>query len=151
MLLKKSYFILFMLFLLTITGHSQSIKYHKKNPALSIEKMAKAKLGKRYKWGGNGPYAYDCSGFTKEVFAENGIKIPRLSKKQARVGKKVSISHLRKGDLIFFDDKKSSHVSHVGIYLGHGKFIHASHFHKRIVISKLREYRRFFKWGRRLT
>jgi len=43
-----------------------------------IEKIAKSKLGKRYKWGGNGPYAYDCSGFTKEVFELNGITIPRV-------------------------------------------------------------------------
>jgi hypothetical protein len=116
-----------------------------------IEKIAKKKLGKTYKWGGNGPYAYDCSGFTKEVFELNGITIPRVSKEQAKVGLKVSKKNLQKGDLIFFDDKESSAVSHVGIYLGNGKFIHASKFHKKIVISPLREYRRFFKWGRRLT
>jgi len=122
-----------------------------KTPSLQIEKMAKTKLGKTYKWGGNGPYAYDCSGFTKEVFELNGITIPRVSKDQAKVGQKISKKNLKKGDLIFFDDKHSSVVSHVGIYLGHGKFIHASKFHKKIVISPLREYRRFFKWGRRLT
>jgi len=123
----------------------------KKTPRKQIEKLAKAKLGKTYKWGGNGPYAYDCSGFTKEVFELNGITIPRVSKDQAKVGLKVSKQNLQKGDLIFFDDKHSSTVSHVGIYLGNGKFIHASKFHKKIVISPLREYRRFFKWGRRLT
>lgn len=116
-----------------------------------IEEMAKTKLGKTYKWGGNGPYAYDCSGFTKEVFELNGINIPRVSKDQAKVGLKISKKNLQKGDLVFFDDKESSVVSHVGIYLGKGKFIHASRFHKKIVISPLREYRRFFKWGRRLT
>jgi hypothetical protein len=120
-------------------------------PSLQIEKIAKTKLGKRYKWGGNGPYEYDCSGFTKEVFELNGITIPRVSKDQAEVGEKISKKDLQKGDLIFFDDKHSSVVSHVGIYLGNGKFIHASKFHKKIVISPLREYRRFFKWGRRLT
>ena len=119
--------------------------------AKNITSVAKSKLGITYKWGGNGPYKYDCSGFTKEVFRKNGIKIPRLSKDQAKVGKKISKSHLRKGDLIFFHSKKSNVVDHVGIYLGKGKFIHASKFHKRIVISPLREYRRFFKWGRRLT
>ncbi len=124
--------------------------YHE-SPSQYIEKMAKEKLGKIYKWGGNGPYAYDCSGFTKEVFELNGINIPRVSKEQAKVGLKVSKKNLKKGDLIFFNDKKSSAVSHVGIYLGNGKFIHASKFHKQIVISPLREYRRFFKWGRRLT
>jgi len=122
-----------------------------KTPIFEIEKIAKSKLGKTYKWGGNGPYEYDCSGFTKEVFERNGIKIPRVSKDQAKVGKKISKKNLKKGDLIFFDDKHSSVVSHVGIYLGDGKFIHASKFHKKIVISPLREYRRFFKWGRRLT
>ncbi len=122
-----------------------------KTPSLQIEKMAKSKLGITYKWGGNGPYAYDCSGFTKEVFELNGISIPRVSKDQAEVGEKISKKNLQKGDLVFFDDKESSAVSHVGIYLGKGKFIHASKFHKKIVISPLREYRRFFKWGRRLT
>ena len=130
---------------------SQELSTSHTSPSQYIEKMAKSKLGKKYKWGGNGPYAYDCSGFTKEVFELNGITIPRVSKDQAKVGKKISKKYLKKGDLIFFDDKSSSVVSHVGIYLGKGKFIHASRFHKQIVISPLREYRRFFKWGRRLT
>ena len=117
----------------------------------NISSIAKSKLGITYKWGGNGPYRYDCSGFTKEVFRRNGIKIPRVSKDQAKVGKKILKKHLRKGDLISFHSKKSSIVDHVGIYLGKGKFIHASRFHKRIVISPLREYRRFFKWGRRVS
>ena len=117
----------------------------------NIISVAKEKLGITYQWGGNGPYKYDCSGFTKEVFRRNGIKIPRVSKEQAKVGKKISKRNLKKGDLIFFHSKKSKVVDHVGIYLGKGKFIHASRFHKQIVISPLREYRRFFKWGRRLT
>ncbi|NEW60793.1 C40 family peptidase, partial [Sulfurovum sp. bin170] len=116
-----------------------------------IESIAKSMLGKTYKWGGNGPYKYDCSGFTKEVFEKNGIDIPRLSKDQAQIGEKIRKNQLQKGDLIFFHSKKSTIVDHVGIYLGRGKFIHASRFHKRIVISPLREYKRFFKWGRRLT
>ncbi len=118
--------------------------------AKSIVSVAKEKIGITYKWGGNGPYKYDCSGFTKEVFRRNGIKIPRLSKEQAKVGKKISKSHLKKGDLIFFHSKNHNVVDHVGIYLGKGKFIHASKFHKRIVISPLREYRKLFKWGRRI-
>lgn len=117
----------------------------------NIISVAKEKLGITYQWGGNGPYKYDCSGFTKEVFRRNGIKIPRVSKEQAKVGKKISKRNLKKGDLIFFHSKKSKVVDHVGIYLGKGKFIHASRFHKQIVISPLREYRRFFKWGRRLS
>lgn len=117
----------------------------------NISSIAKSKLGITYKWGGDGPYQYDCSGFTKAVFKKKGINLPRVSKDQAKVGKKVSKSHLRKGDLVFFTSKHHTKVDHVGIYLGHGKFIHASRFHKRIVISPLREYRRLFKWGRRVS
>lgn len=150
-MLRKWYFILPLLLLLTMTGHSQNSKHNKKNSSSFIEKIAKSKLGTKYKWGASGPYAYDCSGFTKAVFAKKGIHLPRVSKKQACMGKKINQHHLKKGDLIFFNDKKSSRISHVGIYLGNGKFIHASRFHKRIVISPFREYKRFFKWGRRLT
>ncbi len=116
-----------------------------------IETIAKSMLGKRYKWGGDGPYSYDCSGFTKEVFEENGIELPRLSKEQAKIGRKVYKNQLRKGDLVFFTSKNHTVVNHVGIYLGNGKFIHASRFHHRIVISPFREYKKYFKWGRRVT
>ena len=116
-----------------------------------IEKVAKEHLGIKYVWGGNGKRGYDCSSFTKEVFEQNGIEIPRNSWKQAEVGKKIRKKDLKKGDLIFFNSKKEKRVNHVGIYLGNGKFIHASRFHHKIVISPLREYRRYFKWGRRLT
>jgi len=114
-----------------------------------IENVAKRYLGIKYIWGGNGKRGYDCSGFTKEVFKQNGIEIPRNSWKQAEVGKKIKKRDLKKGDLIFFNSKTQKRVNHVGIYLGKGKFIHASRFHKKIVISPLREYRRYFKWGRR--
>ena len=148
--IKKTYFII--LFLgLTLSLQSKEIDYDKQYFNLFIESMAKSKLGKTYKWGGNGPYTYDCSGFTKEIFKLNGIKIPRNSWKQAEVGIKITKKYLKKGDLIFFNSKHHTKVNHVGIYLGHGKFIHASRFHKKIVISPFREYRRFFKWGRRLS
>ena len=147
--------IVFSLFLMVVSplyadNHTRQYTYNRQYMPILIESIAKSKLGKKYKWGGNGPYQYDCSGFTKEVFAKTGIRIPRVSRDQAKVGKKISKNQLQKGDLIFFHSKKSKVVDHVGIYLGNGKFIHASRFHKKIVISPLREYRRYFKWGRRL-
>ena len=148
MKLNKKFLILSMLILTTTFLSAQKLNYSNNS---YIVKMAKAKLGIKYIWGGNDKRGFDCSGFTKEVFEENGIRIPRNSWKQAKVGKKISKKNLKKGDLIFFNSKHHKRINHVGIYVGHGKFIHASSFHKRIVISKLREYRRYFKWGRRLT
>jgi len=154
MLFRKIFLISLTLSVTTIFLNAQNFDNFKStqyNEKLNIERVAKTYLGKKYVWGGNGPYNYDCSGFTKEVFEENGIDIPRNSWKQAKVGKKINKRNLKKGDLIFFTSKHHTKVDHVGIYLGHGKFIHASRFHHKIVISPFREYRRYFKWGRRLT
>jgi len=148
--LKKIYLIIILILFSNISLHAKN--NNKGYTNIYIESIAKSKLGKKYKWGGNGPYKYDCSGFTKEVFRRNGIYIPRNSWNQAKMGMKVSKrAYLKKGDLVFFNSKHQKRVNHVGIYLGKGKFIHASRFHHRIVISKLREYRKYFKWGCRLT
>jgi len=140
------------LLILTLLSISQSqahdFDYYEN---ILIENLAKTHLGTKYVWGGNGKHGYDCSGFTKDVFEQYGVTLPRNSWKQAKVGKKVSRKNLRKGDLIFFNSRKQKRINHVGIYLGNGRFIHASSFHKRIVISKLKEYQRYFQWGRRLT
>ena len=151
MFTKKN--ILVLLFLLsTVSLLAKEPNFNRGYAKFYITSVAKSKLGKKYLWGGNGPYAYDCSGFTKEVFAKSGINIPRNSWNQAKVRQKIrSYNKLHRGDLVFFNSKHHKGVNHVGIYLGHGKFIHASRFHHRIVISPLREYRRYFKWGRRLV
>ncbi|CAA6809773.1 MAG: Peptidoglycan lytic protein P45 [uncultured Sulfurovum sp.] len=119
----------------------------------NIEKIAKSLLGTDYKYGANGPYQYDCSSFTKHVFSKQGINLPRVSRDQAQRGKFIKAEQLKKGDLIFFDSKKSTQVSHVGIYLGKDNFIHASSGKDEVTISKLSSnyYRKHFKWGRRVT
>jgi cell wall-associated NlpC family hydrolase len=118
-----------------------------------IEKDALELLGTDYKYGANGPYQYDCSSFTKHVFAKQGIKLPRVSRDQAKEGIYLTKNQLQKGDLIFFDSRKSNVVSHVGIYLGHGKFIHASSKEDQVAIASLNSnyYTKHFKWGRRVT
>ncbi len=120
-----------------------------------IEWNAKKLLGKKYVWGATGPYTYDCSGFTQKVFRDVGINIPRVSRDQARVGKYVDYAHLRKGDMVFFDThkKRTGKVTHVGIYLGNGNFIHASSGAKKIVIFNFNQkkfYKNRFLWGRRV-
>ena len=147
MFFRKIFLILLTLSLTTTFVNAQKFNYQNE---LNIERVAKTFLGKKYVWGGNGRRGYDCSSFTQKVFEQNGVEIPRNSWRQAKVGKKVKKRNLKKGDLIFFTSKHHTKVNHVGIYLGHGKFIHASRFHHKIVISPFREYRRYFKWGRRL-
>ncbi len=93
-------------------------------------------LGRPYKWGGNGPNSFDCSGFTKYVFAHFGIKIPRVSRDQARAGKYVPKSQLQAGDLVFFA-KPGKPVHHVGIYVGNNSMIHAPQTGDVVKISSL--------------
>jgi cell wall-associated NlpC family hydrolase len=120
-----------------------------------IENESKQLLGKKYVWGATGPYTYDCSGFTQKIYRDVGINIPRVSREQARVGKYVNYHQLRKGDMVFFDTnkKRTGRVTHVGIYLGGGNFIHASSSAKKVVIFNFNEkefYRKRFLWGRRV-
>jgi len=120
-----------------------------------ILETAKNFLGVKYVWAANGPSAFDCSGFTKYVFKENGINLPRYSGNQAHIGEKIAFSELQKGDLVFFDtEKKFRHkVNHVGIYIGDNKFIHASSAKKRVVITsfaKKKFYRNKFLYARRV-
>ncbi|CAA6817479.1 MAG: Putative secreted protein [uncultured Sulfurovum sp.] len=119
----------------------------------NIEQIAKSLLGTDYQYGANGPYQYDCSSFTKYVFAQQGINLPRVSRDQAQRGQYIQAKQLKKGDLVFFDSKKSTGISHVGIYLEKGNFIHASSAQDKVAISNLSSnyYSKHFKWGRRVT
>ena len=121
-----------------------------------VIRTAKRYLGKRYVWGAVGPNKFDCSGFTQYVIRKSkGVKLPRVSRKQAYYGKYVSRSNLRPGDLIFFDTsrRRRGYVNHVGIYIGANKFIHASSAKHRVVITSLNRpfYKARFKWGRRVN
>lgn len=103
--------------------------------SLKIVGEAKKLLGSPYKYGATGPNKFDCSGFTQYVFKKSGIKIPRTSRTQATAGKQVSKSDLQTGDLVFFNrNGKGTYITHVGIYLGNGQFIHASSGSKYSVI-----------------
>lgn len=83
-------------------------------------------LGVPYKWGGNGPSSFDCSGYTQWVYKNAaGISIPRVSRDQAKAGTAVEKGNYKKGDLLYFNTSGSG-VSHVGIYVGGDKFIHCS-------------------------
>ena len=88
--------------------------------------LAKQYLGTPYVLGGNGPSSFDCSGFTKYIYAQFGYTLNRTATDQLQNGVSVSRSELQPGDLVFFKYNTSKPVSHVGIYIGGGEFIHAS-------------------------
>ena len=127
------------------------LQYSRENPIEKLIASAKSLLGSRYKYGAIGPYQYDCSGFTQYVFLREGIRLPRVSKQQAQVGTFVPAHQIVRGDLIFFNSKSSSEISHVGLYLGRGEFIHASSSKGRVTIGSLSSsyYQKHLKWGRR--
>ncbi|MEU2682881.1 C40 family peptidase [Streptomyces hygroscopicus] len=84
---------------------------------------AYAALGKPYIWGATGPYGYDCSGLTQAAWRAAGVSLPRTTYTQINAGQRVPRGQLAPGDLVFF----YSGISHVGIYIGGGRMIHAPH------------------------
>lgn len=91
-----------------------------------------------YSWGGNGPYGFDCSGFTQNAFAQAGKNLPRSSSAQYFGGQKVSMGNLRVGDLVFWSNNGSgSGVYHVAIYIGNGKIAHARNPQMGVAVTDL--------------
>lgn len=107
----------------------------------NILETAFEKLNVPYIYGANGNGAYDCSSYVQYVYKHAlNISLPRVSYQQAESGKKVSINQLKAGDLVTFNTLGKSQVSHIGIYIGNGEFIHASSGSKKVVISELKGY-----------
>ncbi len=117
-------------------------------------KNAKTHLGENYVWGGTKPNAFDCSGYMQYLYRKEGVELPRTAYSQSKVGKKVSRFELKKGDLLFFltDKSRGIPVTHVGMYLGEDKFIHAASKKKGIIISSFSKsrYSRLFVTARRI-
>lgn len=104
----------------------------------SVVAMARSQLGRRYLFGGTDPdEGFDCSGFTRYLARALGVSLPRTAAEQAQVGKEVprDVARLRVGDLLTFG--KDGRITHVGIYVGNGRFIHASSYAGRIIESRV--------------
>ncbi len=101
-----------------------------------IKKTAYSFLGARYRFGGSSRNALDCSSFIQQVFRDHNVRLPRTAREQFYAGKEVPRGDLQKGDLVFFQTY-ARFPSHVGIYLGNRKMIHASSRDRRVVISSM--------------
>ena len=104
--------------------------------ASNIVERALSLQGTRYVFGGTSRSGFDCSGFTKYVYAGMGISLPRTSYEQFADGTPVSQNDIRPGDLVFFSTY-SSGASHVGIYIGGGRFVEASNPNSGVRVSSL--------------
>jgi peptidoglycan DL-endopeptidase CwlO len=107
----------------------EALKKANNTPQLNTKQIiskAKEFLGVPYIWGGTTPAGFDCSGFTRYVFASQGTTLPRVSVDQYGVGTSVAFQDLVPGDLVFFNLSSGKQIDHVGIYVGNNEFISAT-------------------------
>jgi D-gamma-glutamyl-meso-diaminopimelic acid endopeptidase CwlS/peptidoglycan endopeptidase LytE len=137
--MKLKTFLMYIVCIFTFNFNLSSFEYKTKKITLydreGIVLISKQYLGVPYKSGGTTPAGFDCSGFTMFVYQKAGYKLPRSTKAQYDYLKPIKVP--KKGDLVFFDIDGNG-ISHVGIYLGEFKFIHAPSTGKRVEIVDLR-------------
>jgi cell wall-associated NlpC family hydrolase len=102
-----------------------------------VVREAMRHLGKAYVGGGDGPDSFDCSGFTSYVYRQFGVNLARTTTGQYLQGRPVSRDELSPGDVVVFENTYRAGISHVGIYIGQGRFIHASNSRSGVKISDL--------------
>ena len=108
------------------------------NTAQELSSFALELIGIRYKWGGSTPATgLDCSGLLRYVFQKvTGVMLPRTAKDMSRLGEHVAVPDLQPGDLVFFDTRRFA-FSHVGIYLGDNRFVHAPRKGREVEVATL--------------
>jgi len=130
--------------------YRSNVKYSGKTSEQVI-KIAKSMLGQPYRYGGHSPKTgFDCSGLVYFSYLQVGITLPRTSRGQYSASEPVSKSSIKRGDLLFFRINRRK-ISHVGIYLGKNRFIHAPSSGKKVSIAKLDSpywRKRFARGGR---
>ncbi len=123
----------------TAGARAQNFPPPTRAPRSEVVSIAKQYLGAPYRWAASGPDSFDCSGFTMFVYRQVGVSLPHSSRAQYGVGEKVSRADMQPGDLVFFNTP----ISHVGIYVGGGQYIHSPRTGDVVKISSLGSRRDF--------
>jgi len=114
----------------------QTIPARGLQPGVQIAELAASMVGTPYRYGGSTPdTGFDCSGLVHYSFRQNGISVPRTSLEQFRTAAKISLNDARAGDILFFEDQEK--LSHVGIFIGDGRFVHAPTSGRSVSVASL--------------
>ena len=114
-----------------------------------IVEVALSKLNFPYFYGASGEQNFDCSSFLQYVFKTSvNVSLPRVSYEQAAYGTRIDYKNLKEGDIVAFDILNKNRITHVGLYIGKNRFIHASSGYKKVVVSELKGfYAEKFRYG----
>lgn len=104
-----------------------------------IAAAALTQVGKPYRYGGSGPDAFDCSGLVQFAYTAHGVRVPRTTAAQFAASTLIRREHLTPGDLLFFRFDNSKKVTHVGIYVGDGRFVHAPQGGRTVEVRRVDE------------
>ena len=107
--------------------------------AQAVVNLAESQLGKGYAWGGNGPENFDCSGLVQYVYNQaGGVKLPRITTDQVKIGQTVAMSQLQPGDLLYWGSPDAPY--HVGIYVGNNQYVSAATPEQGVVLQSISSY-----------
>ncbi len=134
--------LLFLIFISALGACKPPVNIHRQDissPTIgeSVVKTAQKYIGVKYRYGGNDPRGFDCSGFCNYVYRQNGYNIPRGARAQFKAGRRIPIKRAEPGDLVFFKIY-GNRISHVGIYVGNYRFLHSPRRGKRVEYADMR-------------
>jgi cell wall-associated NlpC family hydrolase len=106
-------------------------------PGAQVANLAEQYVGTPYRWGGSSPAGFDCTGFVMWVYSQFGVDLPHNEAGQLASGASVPADDLQPGDVLVFANTYRRGLSHVGIYVGNGQFVHAADERHGVTVSNL--------------
>ena len=130
------FLLLFMMLALAACGSSPAAPDRSaQSPGAQAAAVALDQVGVRYRYGGSGPQGFDCSGLVHYAYAQAGVAVPRTTGQLWAAAEDVDRSELRPGDILFFSIEGK--MSHVGMYLGERRFVHAPQSGRSVSVASL--------------